>query len=123
MKRVRSVITPKRDPTADQMENLIDTMEGRNNGERRKMPAVDQDQTIKALIADAAKEKCYLDEQEPSCVMIYRVPAELQGQGQRLILYTLCAPCRLDITSAAKAEAKLVSHLRQENGQSPLEVQ
>ena len=112
----------KRNPSLDEMEKILDVVEGRDTTPKRDMPALDEDQVIKALMVDVAKEECFLCAQEPACVNIYHVPESLAQLGQKFVFYTLCECCRLDITSKAKAESSLVTKLMQENGLIAVEV-
>lgn len=114
--RVRSVETPRHDPTADQIDNVMNTLAGKNNLKPRDMPLVDEGQALRALIADALKEPCYLDNQTPYSVQIYHVPKGLDQLGQKLILYSLCQDCTMDVSSKGKAELRLIRRLQDENG-------
>jgi len=113
--RVRSLVTPKRDPTADSFAKLLDTHDGKNNPAPRKLPPMDLKQAMQALILATSKEPCYLCEGVPHCVDIYNVPNGLNALGQKLILYTLCFACKADVTSKGKAELRLVRTLQAEN--------
>jgi hypothetical protein len=120
--RARSVIAARRDPSMDQIDTVVKTMEGKNNPVARTMPAIDAQQAMKALIADAAGEPCYLCGDEPYAVQHWKVPEGLNLKGQEQILYTLCLACTMDLASKGKVEYKLVRQMQEENGTLPIEV-
>lgn len=113
--RVPSLQKPKRDHDAEAAQNVVDTMEGKNNPAPRKLPPLDLKQTMQALIIATAKDPCYICEGKPHCVEMYRVPNGLNLLGQKMIFYTLCFDCKADVTSPAKVEYKLVRQLKAEN--------
>ena len=112
--RVRSLITPKRHPSMDAMENLIDTHDGRNNVEPI-MPRLDVGQVGKVLVAKTLQEPCYLCGEPSDLVTSFKVPAGLDLLGQSIILYGLCYGCKITPAGKGLAEGKLVLALQAEN--------
>ena len=76
---------------------------------------VNPEQALKALICDAYSEPCFICDHKPDTVGIYFVPEELGKFNQKIIFYSLCADCKMDVTTPEVVEEKFAAHLQQEN--------
>lgn len=115
-RRVRSLQKPKRDPFGPDLQLLLQQMQREAVGAPPNIRLTPSD-ALKVLICEVYREGCFLcpTVTKPDTVEIFHVPVELAKFGQRLILYTLCADCKMDITTRRKVAEKFAAQLRDEN--------
>lgn len=111
--RVRSLAKPQRDPFMDDLQVVLNQVKRERQGITVK--PLDAGQVLKALITDAMREPCFTCNEKPSGVHIFHVPEGLDKAGQKVIFYTLCDNCRLDITTKGKVEYRFSQQLKDEN--------
>lgn len=114
-RRAKSTVKPYRDPFMDQLPAILNQIRRDQQQFSLDINSLTPEQIIKAIIIDTSKEPCFVCDKPAATVETFFVPEELARFNQRVIFYTLCGPCKLDITTHIKVTWKLVDHILNEN--------